>query len=252
MRDLTLFTRQPVAHRGLHDAARGIVENSRSAVSAAVAGGFGVEIDVQLSADGKVVVFHDTSLDRLTQGRGAVNAQPAATLHGMTLLDTPDHILKLRDVLDIVAGRSPLLIEMKSAFDGDMRLADACVALLADYAGPFALMSFDPDLIAHVRHTAPSILRGIVAEGRYDEREWPDLSNRLRRSLPRLLHWPRTRFDFVAYRVRDLGDGTPRLMRRLGIPVFAWTVRTPEQRARGATLADQIIFESFVPGHPPE
>ncbi|MEW6121064.1 MAG: glycerophosphodiester phosphodiesterase family protein [Pseudomonadota bacterium] len=251
MRDLTLFTRQPVAHRGLHDAARGIVENSRSAISAAIAGGYGIEIDVQLSADGKVVVFHDSSLDRLTAAQGAVNAQPAAALQGMALMGTSDHILKLREVLELVAGRAPLLIELKSAFDGDMRLADACAALVADYAGPVALMSFDPDLVAQVRRTAPSIIRGIVAEGRYDRKIWPDLSPTQRRTLPYLLHWPRTRFDFVAYRVRDVGNAPARLARRLGIPVLAWTVRTPEERARAGTLADQIIFEGFVPGVTP-
>lgn len=251
MRDLTPFTRQPVAHRGLHDAARGIVENSHSAIAAAIAGGYGIEIDVQLSADGKVVVFHDSSLDRLTDVQGAVKAQPAAALQGMALLGTPDRILKLREVLALVSGRVPLLVEMKSAFDGDFRLADACVGLLADYPGPVALMSFDPALIAHVRRMAPAILRGIVAEGGYDSRVWPDLSSSLRRSLPYLTHWPRTRFDFVAYRVCDLGRAPPRLARGLGMPVFAWTVRTPQDWARAKMLADQIIFEDFIPGETP-
>lgn len=247
MRDLTLFSHRPVAHRGLHDAARGIVENSRTAIAAAMERGYGIEIDVQLSADGEVVVFHDHHLDRLTAAHGAVTAQTAAKLRQFALLGTSDHIPMLQDVLDLVGGRSPLLIEMKSAFDGDIRLAEACVARLSHYPGPFALMSFDPDLIAHLRRRAPRILRGIVAEGRYDPQAWPGLSARQRCALPHLLHWPSTRFDFIAYRTCDLEKVVPRLARSLGVPVFAWTVRSLEEEARARSLADQIIFERFVP-----
>lgn len=247
MRDLTLFSRRPVAHRGLHDAARGIVENSRTAIAAAIDRGYGIEIDVQLSADGEVVVFHDHQLDRLTGVHGTVAAQTAARLRQFVLLDTSDHIPMLQDVLDLVDGRSPLLIEMKSAFDGDTRLADACAARLSHYSGPFALMSFDPDLIAHLRRRAPRILRGIVAQGRYNPHAWPGLSSAQRCAMPHLLHWPWTRFDFIAYRTGDLEKVAPRLARSLGVPVFTWTVRSHEEEARARSLADQIIFEGFVP-----
>ncbi|MEW6256532.1 MAG: glycerophosphodiester phosphodiesterase family protein [Pseudomonadota bacterium] len=248
--DLASFLRQPVAHRGLHDAHRGIVENSRSAILSAIASGFGVEIDVQMSADHDVVVFHDTHLDRLTEARGPVRARSSAALQALALRDTRDSIPTLKDVLALVDGRAPLLIEMKSSFSEDMSLAEACVAILASYRGPFALMSFDPGLVSRVRARAPHILRGIVAEGRYEAGAWPLLSRALRARLPYLLHWPATRFHFVAYRLGDLGHVAPRIARWSGIPVLTWTVRSAVEAERASGFADQIIFEDFVPETP--
>ncbi len=248
--DLAPFLRQPVAHRGLHDARRGIVENSQSAILSALTGGYGIEIDVQLSADGEVIVFHDSLLDRLTDARGPVRARSAAALQAIGLLETRDRIPTLREVLDLVDGRVPLLIEMKSAFNEDTGLADACIAALARYSGPFALMSFDPGLIATVRARAPHMLRGIVAQARYDATAWPGLTAWQRVALPWLLHWPISGFHFVAYRAADLGHAAPNLARRIGIPVFAWTVRSAADAARARGMAGQIIFEDFVPGTP--
>lgn len=247
MRDLDFLTRLPVAHRGLHDAAHGIVENSPSAVLAALEGGYALEIDVQITADGEAVVFHDFTLDRLTTASGPVRAKTAAELKQVAFHGTTDRMMTLSEALSLVNGRATLLIEMKSAFDGDTRLARCCAALLSSYRGPVALMSFDPDLVVAVRRANPALVRGILAQRHYRADHWAELSPLARFALPGFLHWPRSRFQFLAYHVADLEGILPRTVRALGLPVLTWTVRTQDDRARAATHADQIIFEGFHP-----
>ncbi|MBB6309665.1 glycerophosphodiester phosphodiesterase family protein [Xanthobacter tagetidis] len=245
--DPGFVTARPVAHRGLHDAARGIIENMPAAIDAALAGGFAIEVDLQASADGEAMVFHDFTLDRLTQRSGPVGALTAAALAQVPFKATADRMMRLSDLLDRVAGRVPLLIEIKSDFSGDTRLAAHAAQVVAAYDGPAALMSFDPAQVETVRMAAPAVPRGIVAEHRYDHPDWSALPARARFCLGNLLHWPRSRFQFVAYRVADLDALAPRLARRLGPPLLAWTVRTPQDRAQAQHRADQMIFEGFVP-----
>ncbi|TCT00968.1 glycerophosphodiester phosphodiesterase family protein [Aquabacter spiritensis] len=247
MRDLGYLTRQPVAHRGLHDAGRGIVENTGTAILAAAQRGYGIEIDVQPSADGEAMVFHDDTLDRLTLGSGETRAFSAAQLKRIPFRNTPDTILTLGEALALVEGRVPLLIELKSRFSGDVRLAARVVAVLGTYRGPIGVMSFDPEMIAEVRRLDPARVRGIVSARHFGENEWRNLAPGTRRDLRHLLHWPRTRFQFLAYRVADIAALPPRVLRALGMPVFAWTVRTVAEREMASAYADQMIFEGFQP-----
>lgn len=238
---------RPVAHRGLHDAAAGVIENTASAVDAAVAGSYAIEVDVQLSRDGEAMVFHDFTLDRLTCGTGPLAAQSAADLQAIPFKGTGDRMMTLQDLLERVAGRTLLIIEIKSAFTGDVRLARRAAATVAAYDGPVALMSFDPEMVATVAEAAPNVCRGIVAQRRYGDSEWTNLSALQRWTMGHLLHWPRSRFQFIAYRVADLGIPMLRLARACGMPVLTWTVRSPQDRARCASGADQMIFETFRP-----
>lgn len=246
MGDLSWLTARPVAHRGLHDAARGIIENAGAAMDAAIAAGYAIELDLQASADGEAMIFHDFTLDRLTDARGPLADRPAAELGAIAFRGTGDLILTLPQLLERVAGRVPLVIEIKSSFSGDTRLAARAADLVAEYDGPAALMSFDPQMLEVVRARAPGVARGIVAEGRYGP-EWQHISPARGFVLANLLHWPRSRFQFVNYRVADLDKPAVRLLRALGMPVLAWTVRTQDQRARAARYADQIVFEGFRP-----
>lgn len=242
------LVRRPIAHRGLHDRAAGRIENSAAAALAAVEHGFAIECDVQLTADGEAVVFHDATLDRLTAGSGPVAGRTAAELAATRLSGTRDAIPSLAAVLALVAGRVPVICEVKSGFDGDMRLADRAAAVAADYPGPLALKSFDPAVVAHLRARALPFPLGIVAEAAYDDPEWAALSVTRRRDLAEMLHFAETRPDFLSYRVGDLPHAVPHLCRvAIGLPVMTWTVRTPEQRQRAASWADQMVFEGFVP-----
>jgi glycerophosphoryl diester phosphodiesterase len=241
------LTARPVAHRGLHDAGAGVIENTPSAFAAAIAAGYSIETDVQLTADGEAMVHHDFALGRLTLGSRQLIAMSAAGLKDVPFKATADRMLTLAELCALVAGRVTLLVELKSRFDGDRRLAARVATVLADYAGPAAAMSFDPDVVAALREIAPALTRGIVAERHYDDTEWQNLMSGQRRSLGLLLHGFRTRPQFVAYRVADLPSFGPVVARHLfGLPLLAWTVRSAEDRRR-ARHADQMIFEGFRP-----
>ena len=245
------LTARPIAHRGLHDAARGIVENTASAVAAAVAAGYGIEVDLQLTRDGDAMVHHDDVLGRLTEGTGRLADLDAAALRQVPFRATADRMMTLGELCDLVGTRTTLVVELKSRFDRDARLVARVAAVLAGYSGPVAAMSFDPYLVAGLRRTAPRLTRGIVAERRFDHSEWRQMTSWQRRGmshlLAHLLHAPMTRPDFVAYRVDDLPAPATRLARLCGRPVLTWTVRTPAQRERATEWADQMIFEGFRP-----
>jgi glycerophosphoryl diester phosphodiesterase len=239
---------RPIAHRGLHDAGAGVFENTLSAADAAVEAGFAIECDVQDTADGDAVVFHDHSLDRLTAERGPVRERTAAALAGLAVGGTADRIPTLKAFLDRVAGRTPLIIEIKSRFDNDPRLTHRTIEVLAAYRGLFVLKSFDPFVVAAVRTTAPAIPRGIVAESAYAGGEWEKLSPEQRHDMANLLHFRATEPDFLSWRVADLPCAAPFLCRHLKrLPVMAWTVRTEADRQRAVLHADQIVFEGFRP-----
>jgi glycerophosphoryl diester phosphodiesterase len=240
------LTARPIAHRGLHDASRGIIENSASAASAAITANYGIEADLQIAADGEAMVFHDDALDRLTETTGTIESMPSTTLRQVRYTGTTDHILTLGELCDLIAGRSTLVLELKSDFDGDTRLVRRTADVLARYAGPVAVMSFDPDLIAAMRHLAPKLVRGMVADRYYEHPHWKFLTPAQKRNMAFLLHAPRSRPQFIAYRVDDLPSLAPSIARTVfGLPLLTWTVRTEADLTRARRHADQIIFEGF-------
>lgn len=243
---LPWLTARPIAHRGLHDEVNGIVENTPSAARAAIAGGYGIECDVQITSDGEAMVFHDDVLERLTEGSGPVATQSAAALKRITLKGTTDRMVTLAEYGELIAGRSLLLIELKSRFDGDLRIAARAVEVMRGYQGRFALMSFDPVLIEEVRRLAPDITRGIVSESNYNDPYWNFLTPAQRHSLTWMTHGPRSCPKFIARNINHLPALIPQTARLLfGVPILTWTVRSEDQRARAARIADQMIFEGF-------
>jgi glycerophosphoryl diester phosphodiesterase len=242
------LTARPIAHRGLHDRSRGIIENTHAAAAAAAAAGFGIEVDLQLSRDGEAMVHHDDELGRLTQGSGRLVDKTAAELKQVAFRDTPDPMMTLGDLCALVAGRVPLVLEVKSHFDGDRRLIARMAEVLASYPGPVAAMSFDPDQVLGLRELAPALPRGITAQRRYDDDEWAGLPPAQRDGMLHLRHGLQTRPHFVAYWIEQLPAPAPWIARNVfGCPLLTWTVRTSAQRARAEKYADQMIFEGFVP-----
>jgi glycerophosphoryl diester phosphodiesterase len=249
MRAPDWLTARPVAHRGLHDAARGIIENMPAAAQAAIAGNFGIECDIQLTADGEAMVHHDDALGRLTEGSGALLDMTAAELKAVKFKDTSERMMSLGDLCALINGRVPLVIEVKSHFNGDRQLVRRMAQVLASYSGPAVGMSFDPDQVLALREAMPELPRGIVAQRNYDDDYWKKLTPDQRRNMVHLRHAFRTRPQFVAYWINELPAPAPWIARNLfGLPLLTWTVRTPEQRDRAARHADQMIFEGFVPG----
>jgi glycerophosphoryl diester phosphodiesterase len=249
MRAPDWLTAGPVAHRGLHDAARGIIENMPAAAQAAIGGNFSIECDIQLTADGEAMVHHDDALGRLTEGSGALLGMTAAELKAIKFKDTSERMMSLSDLCALVDGRVPLVIEVKSHFDGDRKLVRRMAQVLASYSGPVVGMSFDPDQVLALREAMPALPRGIIAQRNFDDDYWTKLTREQRRGMLHLRHAFRTRPHFVAFWVNQLPAPAPWIARNIfGLPLLTWTVRTSEQRERAARYADQMIFEGFVPG----
>lgn len=242
---------RPIAHRGLHNRAAGVIENSLSAFEAAVAGGFAIECDLQLTADGVPVVFHDDKLQRLTGREGrpldlTVAEMTALPLLGSVAGNCPP---TFAETLKRVAGRTLLQVELKrqptpAAAEG---LAKAAAELAAGYRGPLVFESFDPRLISLVRRFGFRGARGIITYA-YNRPDWDsDLSAGQRFALRHLLHYPATRFDFISCEQNSLQLPAVRRFRSLGMPVTAWTIRTPQSAVKVSPYADQIVFEGFEP-----
>jgi glycerophosphoryl diester phosphodiesterase len=242
------LTRRPIAHRGLHDAARGVIENTAGSVRAAIAGGYGIEVDVQVSADGEAMVHHDDVLGRLTEGKGRLDAFTAAQLKRIPFCGSDERMMTLGDLCDLVGGRATILIELKSRFDGDGRLPVRVAAVLNRYRGPVAAMSFDPRQLALLRQKSPLLVRGIIAAKYRPHPYWDLMPPWMRHGMGYLLTALTTRPQFVAYAVADLPALAPWFARRVrGLPLLTWVVRTEAERRRAARWADQMIFEGFRP-----
>ena len=220
---------KPFAHRGLHGLGR--IENSRAAFEAAIGIGHGIELDVQASADGRAMVFHDSALERLADGAGPVCGLVAAELERTRLKSSGETIPALAEILSLIGGRAPLLIEVKSAGRNTSALSRTVAKDLAGYDGPVAVMSFNPEVGHWFARHAPDVLRGLVVT----ENGKPS-RGRLKRRLTRW--WARP--DFLAYDIRDLPSRSAK-----GLPVLTWTVRSQDDRVRAAQYADQIIYEAF-------
>lgn len=249
MLDRAAFLR-PIAHRGLHDAKRRIIENTGHAFEAAIDAGYGIECDIRPIKGGIPVVFHDEALNRLIDGRGPLAAVRERDLRSLRYRVGGAAILTLAGLLDLVSGRVPLLIEIKSEWDPPDRdfLANVA-ALVSEYRGPAALMSFDPDVMAAVRGLAPGIPCGIVSGTFIGAGWWSRKINRKRASaLRNLLESGPVSPDFYAYQVDALPTPVTEYVRHVsGVPLFTWTVRTPKQRRIATTCADAMIFEGFRP-----
>ena len=222
------------AHRGLHTSAD--VENSLGAFSGAIARGLGIECDIQLSRDGQAMVFHDWDLDRLTAAKGPAADRTAAELAAIALEPSGERIPTLRDLLGLVRGRVPLLIEIKSR--REMHIGPVCLAVrrvLEGYRGDVAVMSFDPRVVAWFGRHAPLVVRGLVVT----EEGARTFTGTIRRYLSLWASKP----DFLAYDVRDLPSRFAAAQRRRGLPVLTWTVKNPALRQLAAQFADAPIAE---------
>ena len=238
----------PIAHRGLHDRAAGIPENTIAAAEAAIAGGYAIECDVQPSADGEAIVFHDAALGRLTEASEATASRTAADLGRLQVAGSRERIPTLPELLARIAGRTPLIVEIKTQFTDDMTLTRRVAEIVTGYDGPVAVKSFDPRIVWLLGTLATGVPRGIVAESGHDDPSYAKLPPSTRHALGNLLHLRETRPDFLSWRVDDLPAGPPYLCRLLGrMPVMTWTVRTDDQVRIARAEADQMVFEGFRP-----
>ena len=247
------FLTTPIAHRGYHDAKEGRIENSASAARAAIGAGYGIEIDLQLSQDGQSMVFHDYSLKRLTGRDGTVQTTHSDDLRATCLTGSRDTIPTLTEFLELVAGRVPLLIELKDQ-DGAMgpnvgTLEEATVQALSGYKGPVALMSFNPHSVAKLGELAPGIPRGLTTES------WSDLHAGLiprprRDTLLAIADYDRVGACFISHEAADLSRPRVRELREKGAHILCWTIRSTEDEVEARKIADNITFEGYAALHP--
>lgn len=236
MPNLEWLTAKPIAHRGYHDMNKTRWENTLSAFEAAAVAGYAIECDVHLSADGVPVVFHDDKLDRLAGIEGNIFEKTAVELGALAIGSTQDRVPTLAQMLGLVAGRVPIVVELKGIEGKDDGLVGKVADELRAYDGQAAIMSFDHWLIRQFDRAASGIPSGLTACGRGNDE--------LEAHFSMLAH----KVDFVSYGVDDLPNRFIGLVReKLGLPVITWTVRNEQQRQRTFEHADQMTFEGFAP-----
>lgn len=242
------FLRLPIAHRGLHGP--GVPENSLAAFRAAISAGYGIELDVQHAADGEPMVFHDYDLIRMAGCEGYIADASRDELARMRLGKTDESIPTLAEVVRLVAGQVPLLVEIKDQ-DGRLgenigELQDRVASMLAPYRGPVAVMSFNPHTVAAFTRASDRTPAGLVACA-FDEDDWPMLEPEDRGRLAALAGFEGAGAVFVAHDHRDLANPALHALRAKGVPVLSWTIRSPEEEALARAMSDNITFERYTP-----
>lgn len=242
------FLRAPIAHRGYHDRDAGRIENSPAAFRAAIEAGYGIECDIQPASDGTPMVFHDYDLRRLTGQPGRIAARMPEELSRLTLTGGGDTIPTLAEVLALVAGRVPLLIEIKDQ-DGAMgpsvgalerRVAD----VLKGYDGPVALMSFNPHSVAALSEAAPERSRGITTSA-YKPEDWPLIPAPVRDRLRAIPDYDATGASFISHEAADLDRPRVAELKTAGAAILTWTIRSPEADADARRIAANVTFEGY-------
>lgn len=242
------FIRLPIAHRGLHS--EGVPENSLASFRAAIAAGYGIELDIQPAADGTPMVFHDYDLTRMCEDEGYITDMSLEDLAKERLAGTDEPIPTLAETLREVAGQVPLLIEIK---DQDGRLGttigevhNKVAALLEAYTGPVAVMSFNPNTVAAFGEAAPDVTRGLTTCA-FDKGDWPMLSDEVREKLGALADYDRVGAEFISHDRVDLGNPAVAALKSRGVPVLSWTIRSADEATEAGRIADGITFENYRP-----
>ncbi|MEM8629892.1 MAG: glycerophosphodiester phosphodiesterase family protein [Pseudomonadota bacterium] len=241
------FLDRAIAHRGLHDGSAQLPENSLAALDAAIGQGFGIEIDLQLSADGHAVMFHDDTLDRMTEAAGHVADRHAEDLGALALFGGSETIPTLAEVLDVVDARAPLLIELKdqTARPGGAHgpLEAATAAALKGYDGPVAIMSFNPTMVHAMAELAPEVPRGLTGH----TFAHPDLAASDLADLNNYAAFDPAGASFVSHRWQDLETTAIERLKARGVPILCWTVKSAADEVAARRIADNITFEGYLP-----
>ena len=251
LRDL-LFKR-PFAHRGLHDLSPDRPENSRAAFLAAIDADYGIEMDIQMSGDGQAMVFHDYELSRLTNVSGPIRQRTAAELQKLHIFGGKETIPTLAQVLELVAGRAPLLIEIKDQ-DGALGpetcgLEAAVARVVQGYDGPAAVMSFNPHSVRYMSALLPDTPRGLVS-GPFTKEAYGLVPEATRTRLRNIPDFDAIGAEFLSHDVADLDREPVKKLRASGIPVLSWTIKSKSAEEKARKSSDNITFQGYLPDHP--
>jgi glycerophosphoryl diester phosphodiesterase len=243
------FLARPLAHRALHDLAAGRPENSVEAIQAAIDQGYGIEVDLQLSKDGRAIVFHDYGLKRLTEQSGPIQQKTADELQTIPLIGGTHPIPTFKQVLGQVAGQVPLLVEIKDQ-DGTLgpavgRLEQAAAADLSGYTGDVAVMSFNPNSVRVFGGYAPDVPVGLTTCD-FNQEDWALIPKARRERLAEIPDIKASRATFISHDARDLHSPRVAALKKRGLPVLCWTIRSPEAEAKARQIADNVTFEEYA------
>ena len=246
------FYNTPIAHRGLHNGAKGFLETSLEAVNRAIFFNYGVEIDVQISSDKKVVVFHDDTLDRLTNEIGLIREKTFDELKNILLLGSESTIPLLSDLLNIIDGRQPVLIEIKDQ-EGELGpnvgdLEKEVSKILSTYKGPAAVMSFNPYSLKAYRSFGGSYPIGLVTEN-FHQKEWPKVSAKELKLLRELVYFDKMSCDFISHNFRNLDTQPVESLRNRGVPILSWTIKSIKDEEIARKKSVNITFEGYMANH---
>ena len=251
MTKIDVILEHPIAHRGLHDRETGVIENSKTAFQRAIDARYGIECDLQLSGDGVPMVFHDPELNRLTKQSGKISSLSAGQIGRVKLAgskggDTPQ---TFEQFLQQVDGKVPLVVELKMQDSSrNPTLANAAVEVAKNYAGPLVFKSFYPSILVSIRAAGFSGPIGIIiTEITRGSQHFNELTALERMIVHNLLHYPKTRFDFISSDHTALTLPAIRLLRKFGFPVITWTVKSFATEQKTREHADQIVFEKYLP-----
>ncbi|MBY5587940.1 glycerophosphodiester phosphodiesterase [Rhizobium leguminosarum] len=235
MTNVAWIRKLPVAHRGYHDLNTHVWENTLSAFSRAVEAGFAIECDLHYASDAVPVIFHDEDMQRLCNLNGDIRERTSRELGLIAIGGTSDKVPTLRQLLDLVKGKVPLVLELKGREADDEGFAEAVLEVLEGYEGKVALMSFDHWLLRDLKALGSPYPLGLTANGNTQE-EFKTHAKAMEIGL-----------DFISYYYDDLPNAFITREREKGIPVITWTVRDEEARRRTFANADQMTFEGFDP-----
>ena len=233
--NLTWMTGRPIAHRGLHNTANNILENTLPACRAAMQMGYNIEVDLHPSSTGEPIVFHDATLERLAGDPRNVRDLSPAELGNISLENSDENIATFEQLLQLVDGKTGIVLEMKGVAGEDEGFVAAIADCLKNYHGPVAIMSFYHWLLKDARQFAPSLPLGLTAMGddeRYQQHETIAAQ---------------CDFDFLSYKWKDLPCKFATQFRQTGKPLICWTVKSPAQQPKALRHCDQITFEGFKP-----
>lgn len=239
----------------MHDVENGVQENTRPSFERAIKHGFGIELDLQMSSDGEAMVFHDYALDHLTHASGPIQMRTAAELRQVKHKVGSDPIMDLSQLLELVNGQVPLLIEVKDQ-DGGIgpnvgRLEQRTAELLENYKGDAVFMSFNPHSMAVMSEIAPDVPRGLTTCD-FNAEFWPMLNRDRAKELAQIPDFDRVGASFISHDHRLLNAEPVKALKARGIPLLCWTVRSPEQEIKARQLADNITFEGYIPAKRPK
>jgi len=247
---LDAFKSGPIAHRCLHDSAAGKPENSWEALDAALISGLAVEIDIQLSADGQAMVFHDAELERLTAETGLLSEHSADVLSDIPLKGGSKTIPTLVDFLNHIDGRIPVLVEIKDQ-SGDISdiesgIEKAVCHAIQGHHDTVALMSFNPHIIAKCKDLVSDVPLGLVTDP-FKRADWPDVPAKRRAELATISEYKALGASFISHNVKDLASPAVQRIKDMGGTVFCWTVRSDVQEQEARLIADSVTFEGYLP-----